>query len=42
MDRLCNDCGQTFPDDGDDQCPHCGSTDTFVPDYDVDFESEEE
>lgn len=41
MDRLCNDCGQTFPDTGDDECPNCGSNDTFCID-ELDFESEEE
>ena len=41
-DRLCNNCGESFPDTGDDECPYCGSDDTFIIPDDVDFESEEE
>ena len=32
--RICNDCGEEWPDTGDEQCPFCGSWDTDIKDED--------
>ena len=29
-ERQCNICGEIWMDTGDDQCPFCGSDDTFI------------
>ncbi len=39
-ERECNQCGECFPDTGDETCPICGSSDTHIIDADTGEELE--
>lgn len=40
--RVCNECGEQWEDEGDDECPYCGWDDTYILEDDEDEEDEEE
>jgi Zn finger protein HypA/HybF involved in hydrogenase expression len=41
-ERECNDCGETWTDTGDPDCPFCGSDNTEIVSDDDEDESEED